>query len=272
MIKAAISVFFAGRIRLFSFLSLLAAFSLKLYPIFGFAVFLREKRYVATRYSGALALILLAYVYFYYSDLILISSGTPRSTDLSYGVNVFWMKVASFNAALGLFARASSYIAVLAVIFISLDTILKKKNIIGDAPSNGLFLDAFRAGAAIYAGTFLLGNNWDYRLMFLIFTIPQLIIWFARTESLLKIISGLTLVAIVISLWYLVWMNLVGLMPYGVPASYIIDELSNWVTFGGLVYLLLNSMPSWISAIIDNRINYVRRKRVIRTENLSDFK
>ncbi len=102
----AVSVFFAARIRLFSFLLLLAAFSLKLYPIFGFAVFSRERKHVATTYFGALALILLVYVSFYYSDLILISSGTPRSTSLSYGLNVFWMRVASFNAGFGFVARA----------------------------------------------------------------------------------------------------------------------------------------------------------------------
>lgn len=34
---------------------------------------------------------------------------------------------------------------------------------------------AFRIGAGLFVGTFALGNNWDYRLVVLILTIPQLL-------------------------------------------------------------------------------------------------
>ena len=47
---------------------------------------------------------------------------------------------------------------------------LRKKNL--DNNNNYLF---FIAGSTIFCGTFLLGSNFDYRLIFLLFTIPYLL-------------------------------------------------------------------------------------------------
>ena len=43
-----------------------------------------------------------------------------------------------------------------------------------DFAADELHIDAFRIGASIYVGTYLLGSSFGYRLMFLLFTIPQL--------------------------------------------------------------------------------------------------
>lgn len=245
--------------HLVSFSALLAAFFLKLYPIFGFVIFLRVSKGLAIQYSGFLALILLLYAYFYHSDLALISAGTPRSTSLSYGVNVFWMQVARFDSTMGWVARVGSYVVVLAVIFVSFKSLLKNNRSYLDAIHASIYLDAFRAGAGIYIGTFLLGNNWDYRLMFFILAIPQLAVWSNIDDSVVKFISRLTLASIFLSLWYLVWNKMIGFMPYGGYLSYLIDELANWVAFSGLIYLLFASMPSWVSDIAQNTMNRVRR-------------
>jgi hypothetical protein len=254
----AFSIFLA-KTHLVSFFTLLAAFFLKLYPVFGFLIFLRSSKVLAIKYSGFLVLILLLYAYFYHSDLALISAGTPRSTSLSYGVNVFWMQVARSDSTMGWVARVGSYVIVLAAIFVSFKALLKNNRIYLDAIHTSIYLDAFRAGAGIYIGTFLLGNNWDYRLMFFILAIPQLAAWSNTDESVVKFISRLTLVSIFLSLWYLVWKKMIGFMPYGGISSYLIDELANWVAFSGLIYLLFASMPSWVSEIAQNTMNQVRR-------------
>ena len=46
----------------------------------------------------------------------------------------------------------------------------------GDAP-DGRRLDAFWAGASIYAGSYVFGSNFDYRLAFLVLCVPQLCAW-----------------------------------------------------------------------------------------------
>jgi hypothetical protein len=48
---------------------------------------------------------------------------------------------------------------------------------------NEKYLNMFRLSAGIYIGTFILGNNWDYRLMFLLFAIPQITSWAEEKSS-----------------------------------------------------------------------------------------
>ena len=43
-------------------------------------------------------------------------------------------------------------------------------------------LVGFHAGALIYLGTFAVANNFDYRLVFLLLTLPQLVEW-VRTPA-----------------------------------------------------------------------------------------
>src|SRR5262249_53337730 len=44
----------------------------------------------------------------------------------------------------------------------------------GEGDVDDLKLDAFWAGAAVYAGSWVFGNNYDYRLAFLVLCVPQL--------------------------------------------------------------------------------------------------
>jgi hypothetical protein len=58
-------------------------------------------------------------------------------------------------------------------------------------------LDFFWAGAGIYVATFALGRSADYRLVFLLLTIPQL----ARWASARQAIPIATLCSILLTLW-----------------------------------------------------------------------
>ena len=44
-------------------------------------------------------------------------------------------------------------------------------------------VDAFVAGAGIFCGTFAAAENWDYRLAFLLLTLPQLLSWVAHRDA-----------------------------------------------------------------------------------------
>jgi hypothetical protein len=108
-------------------------------------------------------------------------------------------------------------------------------------------LAAFRMGASIYVGTFLLGNNWDYRLAFLIFVIPQIAQWLF--DSSLK--NRWVLIGTIISLFASCWaMTILTYFikafgyDYGLQLN-LFDELMNWILFAGLAYLLVASAPKW---------------------------
>ena len=243
---ASLSVLAAQRSYLLSGLAVSAGFILKLFPIFGWTVLLKAGKSRFMLYT----LILLIFVSFYtvatFSDMLLIKEGTPKSASLSYGLNVFWMSVGNVNATLGLCAKVLSCLSVL-LIFVFAFSALWRNDCLREDQNGTVSLDAFRVGSAIYIGTFLIGNNWDYRLMFLIFTIPQLVFWTKRAATVSNI-SKPTAAAIFVSLWYLVIGRLLRHLPYGNHISFILDEMSHWVALSGLAYLLFWSMPAWVKA------------------------
>ena len=102
------------------------------------------------------------------------------------------------------------------------------------------YIDAFRVGSAIYLMTFLISTNWDYRLIFLIFTMPQLILWSKSKVVIVKNSALLAIASILIAMWYLDIRLLHG------PVIYVIEEISNWVLFSSFLFLFIITMPTWI--------------------------
>lgn len=242
---AALSAVTVKRWYVFSVIVVLLGFVLKLFPIFGCAVLLGASRSTVSRYAVAILAFVALYIGLTYSDLILIKEGTPQSISLSYGLNVLWMNIASLDPTIGEYARFLSYLAVLVSLWYACTALFRADFMLGNS-SQAVYLDAFRSGAAIYVGTFLLGNNWDYRLMFLILTVPQLVIWVKDSARYIAVGSSVVLSSIFVSLWYLVIVGIVYDIPYGDYASFAFDEISHWLLFTGLLYLLFWSMPDWV--------------------------
>ena len=92
---------------------------------------------------------------------------------------------------------------------------------------------ALQVGALIYLGTFAAANNFDYRLVFLLLTFPQLIEWSSIPEHRLSRLALVTLVAIVLLLWVgslSQWLNLW-------------DELASWAVAGLLAAVVAATVP-----------------------------
>lgn len=223
---------------------ILFGFILKLYPVFGIVVLLRKDRSIFIASSVICIVVAFVYTFFNFDDLVIISKATPRSTSLSYGVNVIWMKVMSNHPTAGVFAKILSYGAVLSLLFYAFLSMLRD-----DLPTEdeeAPYIDSFRVGSAIYLGTFLLGNNWDYRLMFLIFTIPQLLWWANCTSRAFSRTSKSTLACLYVSMWYLMIARVFNYFISDSNVSFLLDEFSNWWVFAGLLFLLFLSMPKWV--------------------------
>jgi hypothetical protein len=93
---------------------------------------------------------------------------------------------------------------------------------------------AFHMGALIYLGTFATRKNGDYRLVFLLLTVPLLLAWASSgageaRRSLARAGLGTVLAAL--------WLG--ALSPYIGPA----DELASWAVAGVFVALLAASVP-----------------------------
>jgi hypothetical protein len=95
-----------------------------------------------------------------------------------------------------------------------------------------------------------LGNNWDYRLAFLIFVVPQLSQWFFVENRRHRFVAIGMMTVILLTCWgFLVQIDLL-FIPLKDPANriFIVDELINWLLVPGFTYLLVASFPEWLKS------------------------
>jgi glycosyl transferase family 87 len=183
------------------------ATALKLYPIaaaYALFVGLRGRR----RWWVAAVLVVGAlYALVTRQDLALIQASTPRPASLGYGLNVLVQAMADeANRSLGTHVARSVEVAAIALVLLVLIAAtwlmaraLPPRRLSGAPPRETFAGLLFSVGAAVYVLTFLLGNDWVYRLTFLLLAVPQLLLWRKRPE-LAREATGV-LIAVVASLW-----------------------------------------------------------------------
>ncbi|MEM3000936.1 MAG: hypothetical protein QXP41_01915 [Candidatus Nitrosocaldus sp.] len=220
---------------------------LKLYPVFGFVYLLKEDKKRFLRLFIIAILIFLIYIAFTFNDVLQVYKTTPKLAGSSFGINVWWMglrKLMFFNipisASLEVYFRIISYVIALIIVLLTLYRSLISKST--ESFRNGNYLDAFRLGAGIYIGCFFIHNH-DYRLIFLAFTIPQLIEW--TRDKMIHKIPTITLFMMISSVWSLFAMRFLGRR-----ITFVMEEFSNWVLFACLLYLFFVSMPEWLKVYL----------------------
>ncbi|WP_019487605.1 hypothetical protein [Kamptonema sp. PCC 6506] len=238
--------------RYFSYIIILFAAILKIYPIFALITCLKEKK---RNFTFIFISIWIAFGIYIITDLEsfnLVSKTTPRATKLSYGGKVIFDIIFNnleiyfdnfYNAQIPqLFEKIKLLLFVFTILLFFFMSYLLAKRTDALSQNNTLNInqiEAFRIGASIYMGTFLIGNNWDYRLIFLLFTIPQILAWL-KTGSQLTSISSLALMAIILTTW----------LSNQSPKIYYLDELLNWLLFLFFTYAFILSLPKWLKTYI----------------------
>ena len=217
---------------------------LKYYPFLGLFCLARAPRRTFLWLCGLMTTTGAVYLALTWRDVCLVLQGIDRGTFLSYGVNVGWMAARELGgspAAVTLVAAASALLLI-GVVLVFVRSVRRHVEPSASLPEQ--HLDGYRLGAVIYIGTFLLGNNWDYRLMFTLFCLPQLVDW-ARDRALAPA-ARMTLAALLASLWMQFFFRFARFLPMGGYAMLALDELANWVLLGGLLYLLPAAAPRWL--------------------------
>jgi hypothetical protein len=93
---------------------------------------------------------------------------------------------------------------------------------------------AFYLGSLIFLGTFAVGNNFDYRLVFILLTLPQLFDWVSETPRDPRgRLAGITIAVVLILLW-------IGALSEPLALT---DEVATWAAVGLLLALLAASVP-----------------------------
>ena len=237
-------------------LLLMAGTVIKLFPFFGVSVLLKESRSKFLGLFAACLGVLLLYASLTWESIGASWNLTRRGKFISYGSNVFFSRYETdFLQVLSPWFTDHQVERILkwgpialAGILILMAGMIALRNRRLPSVSSERNLAAFRMGASIYAGTFLLGNNWDYRWAFLILVVPQLVEWTRSSYAEFRYISFANLFVILASCWHFVFWYSPSLNFFDGSQEvwFVIDEILNWVLVPGLAYLLFASFPDWV--------------------------
>lgn len=233
-----------------AFLALMFGVTFKIYPLLGagFLFGVEKKR----AYRSILTALALTCVYFVFTlkDMLHVFSATHKGDEWSYGWAVIPLLLHNRFGFRHPAVQIVFFVGALLILLAMTALAIHHRPGTLKAPADLRNQQAFWLGAGIYAGTFLLGNNWDYRLIFLLFTIPQLGEWTQQKNGFFATLARITLGALIVSCWYLILVKWLSFFKYGHPLAYLLDESANWILFAGLAYLFVNSLPDWLFADI----------------------
>ena len=180
----------------------LVAGILKLFPVLAVGFLARHGSRRALIRVGAVFVAFAAYAFAIHNQLRVINAALPRSDKYSYGLRRIseWL-----SAGLeGHGARSTSLPSwdILLVFAIGAGAWLLARRLRGRLPAlggdgSGRDLDLFWAGACVYVGSYVLTRNYDYRLVFLLLTVPQIARWAAAGSKL----AYLTIVSLLGTTW-----------------------------------------------------------------------
>lgn len=236
------------RSKIWGSVAMFFAAILKVFPIFGLAQLLTEDKRDVWRILMPLAALFLIYFWISLDDFRQIYNATPRGRSGAYGVYVLPMMIEKILRKWTVFPELRAWVIAAAPVFFygvaGLIFLISLYALFGQnaspRPVTGVNISPFRVGACIYIGSFLLASNWNYRMIFLIFTIPQLFAWLSIADIRLSRILRITLAGILFSCWSMFIQGILG------SYIFILDEIANWIVFSGLIYLFLASLPNWL--------------------------
>jgi len=232
----------APRSAVASLVVVLVAFVLKLYPLAGILLLLREPRERALRLGAVAVTVALIYLLSQWKDMQTIWSITEKAPNVSYGYNVLWQYFRMRGSSWTEVVRRLSYAMVLGGIAFAW-WCHRRPAASPWVPTRAL--DGYRIGAGVYAGTFLLGNIWDYRLIFFFFALPQLFEWVHQKRRTEQFMAMSQLLAYLIATWA---MFLTDVLPSHYTQVRTAEELSKWWLFLSCLYQLARTLPPWARA------------------------
>lgn len=237
LVSISILAIYYNKVSIFFILTIFASI-IKVFPIVTIVALSNKKIKKFIIYSSISLFIFGLYIALNLEHFYLIKQGTPQPTGFAYGFNVIWMIVnKKLGYDYGLVVKIFSYVILLFWILFLFKTYRDRECF---HISNSYSLESFKIGSLIFLFTFMLNNNFDYRLVFLIFVIPQMLEW-CFDESLskkIRILSAVGIFSIIYTMWYLVLIKVFGL----IAAAF--DEILNSITFFILSYLYILSISS----------------------------
>ena len=226
----------------------------KLFPFFGVSVLLKEAKPKFLLLFGSCFILLLTYMLVTMDSVRASWNLTMRGNGLSYGTNILVARYGErmtrilahwFSTSLIQWLLKYGPLAAALLLLFSVYVFAARSKTTPETSSQRN-LAGFRMGASIYIGTFLLGNNWDYRLAFLVLVVPQLMDWLMLGDKKYRILAAIGLGAVLLSCWYLITSSQLDFFANSAEFWVVCDEGINWLLFAILAHLLFASVPDWV--------------------------
>ncbi|QWR76490.1 hypothetical protein [Candidatus Magnetomonas plexicatena] len=204
------SLYFLRRNRAAISASIILFLSLmKLYPICALSIFLKRNVGNSIKISAVTLLLYLLYIFLIRGEFPDIYNLTGRGIGFSYGAQIFIDSIYPFLGYWGITRYVPFSIGQFHVLFFLIALLIVSLGVSKglcekSEDTDSLHIDGLRLGAGIYIGTFLIGNNWIYRLCFILFTIPQILNWCKKRKAM-RILSHLALMCITVYIYNDFW-------------------------------------------------------------------
>jgi hypothetical protein len=215
----------------------------KLYPVFALPAFVVASSRTAARAAIVCITLFAVYCVLNMRDILHVAQIATQGEGFSYGARILpahlYHQVGADRWAGP--AALKQLIAVIPLACVASLIVLRVRRRIGSRDNEGTPTTAallgLHVGALIYLGTFATANNFDYRLVFLLLTLPQLVEWAAQPAHRLSSLAATALLSIVTLLW-------IGSLSEQLD---LWDELASWIVAGELTALLAVTVPSFSS-------------------------
>jgi hypothetical protein len=231
---------------------------IKLFPIFGLVVIIKEKRNLFLFLAAIFTTAFITYFIASIGEMKTISQAFDvERVWFRFGHQALFLKVKTFLSNLSLSTGGETDIkkTIRYIIYIIM-SLSKFKNfqewlswdfVSTDSDKsldNSQYIDYFRLATGIYLGNYLvIGLVMDYKLTFLIFALPQILDWI-KQENQLSLPSSMALVAMVATFYA---------SPFLYP--WLVDEIINLFLFVNLLYMAILSMPEWLKSLVHRRLS-----------------
>jgi hypothetical protein len=210
----------------------------KIYPVFGLPAYVILRRRLPSVVAGLCLATFAAYAVMTLNDIQAVARVAPQGQHYAFGARI--LPVAIYHLVIpdrwegGIVSKQVLVILPALAIGGVIWFLGRRRLPLEDDTAGTASRLAFFLGALIFLGTFAVGNNFDYRLVFTLLTLPQLFEW-ATTErgSPRGQLAAVTIVALLVLLW-------IGAVSEPLRLG---DEVVTWMVVGLMIALLGAAVP-----------------------------
>ena len=227
---------------------------LKLYPVATFCLALRARPRVALAVLAAALAGFAVYLYVIRAQVKAIAAVIPDSMFFTYGREVLFRWYGAAHPGVFPSGPTSAGLAVAVCLLAALAW--RRAPRIGDLAESTL--EGLMIGSVLYLGSFVLNVNFNYRLIFLLFTLPALLALLGGKSVFYKMVAAAGLILLGVA-----WIFSGQINFYFV----LVKELANWATFALMAFLWLQCLPGlpWASSL--PRLAAITSRRAVSPES-----